>query len=150
MVGPWLNSLWKSGKTLSDIEFLSIKEFDGKIVSNEGHLSATGDLATLTASGSKDMYLAKAKVSFVHDGVGTSGATVELSINGVVKETTQFDGAVIAGSTPQPVNYDFINMGRKVATTQIIKLEVTAIGTGDEIEGTVLCFEEATGASPAI
>jgi len=150
MVGPWIHSLWKRAGRLSDIEYLAIKEFDGKISSNEGRLSVTGDLATLTAASGKDMYLAKAKVNCIYSGSGTSGTLIELSINGTVIESFIFDGSVLAGTTPQPTNYDFINMGRKVAATQVIKLEVISIGTGDEIEGTILCFEETTGDSPAI
>jgi len=48
--------------TLSDIMFISVKEFGSKLRTTEGTLSATGYLCTLTANTGKDMYLAKAKV----------------------------------------------------------------------------------------
>ena len=51
MVFPWI-PFGKGGKRLSDIEYLSIKEFDGKLTTAEGTVSATGDVASITA-GSK-------------------------------------------------------------------------------------------------
>ncbi len=141
---------------LSDIEFLAIKEFGGKIVSNEGTVTTTGDLATLTANSGKDMYLAKAKVSVMPNtlATGISPYLVELKINGTTVES--FNGVMEADTgvdyaeqgNPQ---YEFINIGRKVAATQIIKLEViTNTGNDQTFEGSILCFEEATGDSPQI
>ncbi len=68
MVGPWIHALWKRGRRLSDIEYLSIKEFDGKTRQVDGTATATGTLATITAGASpnKDMYLSGAKISIGH------------------------------------------------------------------------------------
>ena len=152
MVGPWLFSLWKRGRRLSDIEYLSIKEFDGKLVKNDGVLSATGDLATLTASAGKDMYLAKAKVNVEGGGSGGS-CTITLNINGTVVETYEVKFAAISSAQAlvnKSSHYEYINIGQKVAATQIIKLEVTQESSIDNIHGSIVCFEEATGDSPAI
>ena len=139
----------RKGK-LSDIEFLAIKEFDSKLRTNEGGLDgATGDVATLTANTGKDMYLAKAKISSGYDGTGTLGLVAELSLNGTVVETVYSNGAVgNIGIMDQ--NYEFVNIGQKVAAGEIIKIAVTGIGTGIHVEGTVVCFEEDTGADPRI
>ncbi len=153
MVGPWLNSLWERKKSLSDIEYLSIKDFGGKLVKNVANRATTGDLGTLTASGGKDMYLAKAHVSGWQSGNGfKKDATIVLKINGVIVETAYFSasgtttGAGAGGTHSQ--NYEF-TVGYKVVATQIIKLEVTVLD-GYQLSGTVECFEENTGVSPAI
>ena len=137
------------GGVSGDLAFLSKKEFDGNIVTNQvGRNGTTGDVASITAASGKDLYAAKAKVNMVYDGAGTSGTVIELKLNAVVKETFQFDGTVLSGTTPQPTNYEFVNIGQKVAATQTIKLEVILVGTGDHIESTIVCFIVDTGTDP--
>jgi len=155
MIGPWIHALWERGRKLSDIEYLSIKEFDGKLVKNEGFLSATGTLATLTASGGKDMYIARAKIVGYQIG-GETGfgvkVKVELQINGTAVETGIIAqiGNTATGVGMQTMDYEFKNIGHKVAATQVIKLEVTTLSANHDVEGFIECFEETTGASPAI
>jgi len=144
---PWLVFLKESGKRLSDIEFLSIKEFDGKIVSNEGSRTTTGDLATLTASSGKDMYLAKAKIVANVTDASNTDLDIELKVNGVIKETCKID-LINSGTTS--FEYEFAITGLKVAATQIIKLEVITITAISEVSGVLECFEETTGESPAV
>jgi len=93
MVFPWISFLQERKKRLSDIEYLAIKEFGGKLVKNEGFLSATGTLATLTAASGKDMYIARAKVVFYKNTAGSTVSIadkVELQINGTAVETATF------------------------------------------------------------
>ena len=40
---------------MSDIQFLAVKEFDGKLVHAEVNQASTGDGATLTAASGKDL-----------------------------------------------------------------------------------------------
>ena len=139
---------------LSDIEFLAKKEFDGKLVTNEGTLSVTGDLATLTANTGKDMYIARAKVTFYSNAGSTSASFADqavLRINGVIVETARF-GFVRSGGGDGVLSYDyeFKNIGQKVTATQIIKLEVITLDTETDIEGFIECFEETTGETPVI
>jgi len=147
----WKTLIQKKGK-LSDIEFLSIKEFGGKLVKNEGNVTAAGDIATLTASGGKDMYLARAKVVFYLEdaSAGTADADeVVMKVNGVIVETVK---SSMNGSSDTGIvswDYEFKNIGHKVAATQIIKLEAITLDTDVAIEGFIECFEETTGATPA-
>lgn len=127
--------------TLSDILVLSVKEKLGKLVKNTGNVTATGDIATLTASSGKDMYLGTAKVSMSETSSG-GFAVVVLKINGVVVETGRL-GVVNAESR----HYQFTSKGFKVAATQIIKIEATTASTAS-IDGTLICFEEDTGVNP--
>jgi len=164
MVFPWVSYLEVQKAQvidMGDIEYLSIKEFDGKVRSDEGFLSAIGDLATLTATVGKDMYLARAQVTFF---VNTSAeyavtaSKVELKINSVIIETSAFtsrrnetpaSGGAGSGVTGTLV-YEFKNIGRKVLAGEIIKLEVTVLDTECDVEGFIECFGEDTGTTPQI
>lgn len=134
---------------LSDIEFLAIKEFGGKLRQNDNVRATTGDGATLTANTGKDMYLAYAQATcYATTPTSAAFATVTLNINGVVYETWNWQsgpntaGAKIEGSFKFSVGY-------KVATTQIIKLEVTS-DTNATVSTAIQCFEEDTSGSPQI
>ena len=149
---PWLVFLKESGKRLSDIEYLSIKEFDSKLTTKENSLSATGDLVTTTASSGKDMYIAKAKIIFRGENSSVAGiSSVELKVNGVIKETASTFLFISAGeATDTNMVYEFVTTGLKVAATQIIKLEVITIEANTTIDGVLTTFEETTGESPAV
>ncbi len=140
---------------MGDIEYLAIKEFDGKLRSDEGFLSATGDLATLTANTGKDMYLARAKVTYFSNDVNAANdiaAEIVLKINGTIIETVKNTWTV--GTTSDggelTFDYEFKNTSHKVLAGQIIKLEVISIGAETDVEGFIECFEEDTGDSPQI
>jgi len=155
MVFPWVSFLKERKKRLSDIEYLAIKEFDGKLRENENNVAsgATGDLVTLTANSGKDLYLARAKCTIIPN-AGNDSFTGEivLKVNGVIFETTKWrrKGSTGAGDTGQMAHvYEFVNVGQKVAATQIIKLEVIS-NTLSLCEGFLSCFEETTGESPAV
>ena len=154
LVGPWIHYLEELGVVakLSDIEYLSIKEFDNKLLSDEGSLTTTGTLATLTADTGKDMYIARAKITFFADSQDDAlGDTVELQLNGVVIETSPATLQVALGSTGLATHtYSFENIGHKVTTGQVIRLQVTILDAQTTVEGFIECFEEVTGTSPAI
>ena len=139
---------------MSDIEYLCIKEFDAKLRKTEGFLSAAGDLATLTASSGKDMYIARANCTFFANSTNTSALADEvvLKINGTIVETAK--SSMLADTANRDGvmvhNYEFKNIGHKVAATQIIKLEVITIDSQVDVEGFIECFEEATGDSPQV
>ena len=136
---------------MSDLLFLSVKEHAGKLRTDEGFLSATGDLATLTATTGKDMYIGRAKVTFfanTNNALSTADEVV-LKLNGSIIETSKqsvrWNAANAGGGT---FEYEFKNMGHKVLAGQIIKLEVITIGAAIDVEGFIECFEETTGESP--
>jgi len=149
---PWLVFLKETGKRLSDIEYLAIKEFDGKLVEDEGFVTSAGDLATLTASAGKDLYLSSAKVVFFIDTVNNFSVADEvvLKINGTIKETAKASLALGNIEGTSTFEYEFKNIGQKVAATQIIKLEVITLDGDVSVEGYIQGFEENTGESPAV
>lgn len=135
-----------------DIAFLMKKEFDGKIVKDEGFLSVAGDLATLTASSGKDMFLARAKCVIFANALQNStpiAATVELKVNGIVIETFKLSWENTSpGIGVLNQVYEFANIGHKVLATQIIKLEFSNVSSFTDAEGTIECVEEDTGVDP--
>lgn len=158
MVGPWIGffpALFGKKRKLSDIEYLAIKEFGGKVVENESTRTTAGTVATLTASAGKDMYLAKAKISVRQTVVNqvAKACIVELRVNGIVKETfsnTFHDGSATGTPGVLSIPYEFVIQGLKVAATQLIVLEVPTLDTNQEINGTLECWQENTGATPQV
>jgi hypothetical protein len=45
-------------------------------------------------------------------------------------------------------DYEFKNIGHKVAAGQIIKLEIISLGTDVNVEGFIECFGKDTGVNP--
>lgn len=144
----------EDGIDMGDIQYLAIKEFDGKLVKNNGTLTIAGTLATLTAAGGKDMYLGRAKVNYKGSTVlGSEGAIIDLTINGTVVETAEFISITAGPASASGMvsdSYEFKNIGHKVTTTQIIKLEVRSVTGTVSLEGFVECFQEDTGTTPEI
>jgi len=155
---PWLVFLKRSGKRLSDIEYLAIKEFDGKLTTGEGTLSAAGDLVKITAAGGKDMYLGKAKVSArIEAATNVVTAIIELQAGADGSETTkatwscELISATASGHGGSSVaSYEFVVSGIKVTTGQVIQLVATTVDGSIEVNGELVVFEEDTGASPAV
>lgn len=141
-----LFSIPRGASKLSDIEFLAIKEFDGKLVTNENTRTTIGTLCTLTAQAGKDMYIARAGFTGT-GGSSSSKVKIELQADGVVLETALL--TVDANSGENPLDFKFSNIGYKVATSQIIKLEIVSI-TSTTVEGFVECWEEYTNATPQV
>lgn len=159
MVFPFITFTGVKGgkRKLSDIEFMSIKEFGGKLRYVQGQVTTTTTLCTITANTGKDMYLAKAHVTLAMSSTGATASNVQakLYLNGTLVEQTRasfttynsrYDGA---GGGNSALEYDFKNVGRKVSAGQIIKIEATC-PTNTVVSGTLVCFEETTGSSPKI
>jgi len=139
-----------------DIAFLLKHEFLGNLKKNEGALSgATGDLATLTASASKDLYLSKAKCIFTINDVSSAFATsdeVVLKVNGTIIETAKISYGIGASSDAgiMAIVYEFKNIGYKVDATEIIKLEGVTVDSQTDIEGFIQCIEVDDGIDPTV
>lgn len=140
---------------MSDIEFLTIKEFDGKLKSDEGFGNAVGELAAITAGGGKDLYLATAKCSVrLASNVNIAViCRIELRVNGTPIETAHFtmEGVSGLGHVVLTQSYEFVNIGHKVVSGNTISVHIAEVTSNlMQFEGEVSGFEENTGASPAI
>jgi len=148
------NKAYVDSKSSSDVSFLMKKEFAGDLVSNEGFISATGDLCTLTAAAGKDLYIARAKLVWSINSTDLQEAPAqqaELKINGVIVETCtvtiQMTGS---GGGLSTASYEFKNMGLKVAPTEIIKIEIIAIHAAVDVEGFISAVQVDTGVDPTL
>lgn len=143
-----------------DLLFLAVKTFKGKTRDTKGtKVGATGDLATLTATTGKDMYKAKASIVVTKLTLGGTieHAIVELKANGtsieiadiyINDEIFQPNSSVDhAAATMAACPFEFKWVG-KVASTQIMKIEVTTCSTNITVNGTLEVFEETTGIDP--
>ncbi len=146
-------------KTLGDIEFMSVKEFQLKTRRDEGTATAVGDLTTLTANVGKDMYLASAKVNVRWSSTNNSPIqfVIDLLANGVIIgsfNSAHLSSIQAGGVRASDLNsqYEFkANIGQKVLAGEIINLNISVIGSAAlVIEGQLLCYEEDTGTSPQI
>jgi len=150
-----VKSIIQRKKKLSDIEFLSIKEFNGDLKTDEDTRSSVGTGAFVTAGTGKDLYLAKAKCTITTRSDNFSGdAVVQLQANGVLKATHSEAVAASQASVPSDAGtgiYEFVISGIKVTTGQTIRLEVTTVSNAKvEINTEIICFETVTGESPAV
>ena len=140
-----------AGGSLSGIAFLMHQEFLGNLISSEGNVTAAGDIATITAAVGKDLYIASAKVVFVAD-VANAGLAnlneVALKINGTIIETTKHSWVGSASGGVGVWEYEFKNIGHKVATGEIIKIEAITLDADISIEGFIECVIVDTGVDP--
>lgn len=142
-------------KKLSDIEYLSIKEFDGKRVDVDTETTVSNtltetDIATQTATTGKDMYLARAKLSLIATAGTGSNFPMEyrLYANGVEIEKIE-DQVLLTGADSGAT---FTTQGVKVAAGQIIKMTLKhQISTRTvRVNAKLELWEETTGESPAV
>lgn len=139
-------------KTLGDIEFMSIKEFQLKRVSDEAAQTATGTGAELTASGGKDLYLSAANVTVFRDTSDFYSVTAELQADGVPIETKVVTGLFNGGTSAlgilsQTVHFDA--KGVKVLAGQVLRIQITT-SLNSTTESFIEGFEEDSGTSPQI
>lgn len=126
--------------------------FDGRLKSNEGFRTTTGDLVSLTAATGKDLYLTRAVADFFNDESNSSdfGSKCELKANAVIKETDAYSAGQASsgfgGSTS--IAYEFKNLFHKVTAAQILKLQVTVIASKTAIEGFIQAIEVPAGENP--
>ncbi len=151
------------GGDMGDILDLAIKDFQGKRVDVDTDTTITADatettIATQTASGGSDMWLAEAKV-YWHV-VSTQGSVVmdmshKLYVNNVLKETVDYNRMLQTGSAEGgQLITKFLEKGLRVTTGQEIKITATN-GTGGAADttnhnGILILWEEDSGLTPQI
>jgi len=118
MVGPWLHSLWKRGRRLSDIEFMAVKAFDGKLIVVEGESTSTGELLSYVPANGKKFYFAGGHVQHIGGAPTLSHAwDAELKNDSTIVDRAGAHGTITNG------------IGAQTALPQIFQLK------GDLLEG---------------
>lgn len=146
-------------RKVSDIEFLSIKEFDGKRVDVDNPLlnlnnnSVETDLVTQTAAGGKDMYLGGASIGGSVENI-SGGTLVEVTYR-LYANAVEIDKFVKNDPiSKEGWTYKFLTKSVKVTTGQIIKITAKngASGINKETnhQGKLILWEENTDETPQI
>jgi len=149
----WTTGIFPGGKRrVSDIEYLATIESgngpgNATLESSQVQVTTTGIGATLTATGGKDLYIARAKVSSESPIQVPSGfLVIELQQNGTPIETFTMSTEI-----DQSGQYEFKNIGHKVDATQTWRLNViTNTSNGHDIETMIECIEIDDGVSPRL
>jgi len=145
---------------LGNIIDLAIKAFEGKLrrqgLTNptcaDGERTTTGLLTSITALAGKNLFLAKAKVTFYADSADPAlGDKVELRFNGTKVETSAATLQVAFGSNGFATwTYKFENLNHFVGPTDVISLEVTVLDPQTTVTGSLEGWDEDTADSPQI
>jgi len=164
MVGPWIHALWERKRRVSDVEYLSVKEFNSKLFTEtSSEFTTTGVKITRTPASGKTFYLAKAKVVLVGGGISTYTGEIlihcQVKMNSVVIDNFSICGFQEEGAGEGPgwgmsgVMAETTVIGKSLDGDAAKKVEVEVIAiTGTNVSGhvTLIGFEEDTADSPAL
>lgn len=166
----------KGGRSrLSDFEFLSIKEFGGKLIHEiSAEFSTNADQISYTVPNGKTFYHLKSKLYPVTDTIATGSggasssypktlnrrADVELTFDGTIKdvlthdmETTHGSNAsnanVAEGNSGQAGQYE-TNLVESMAGNGTKQIKLTSTNTSGTYRVTLMGIIETTGTSPKI
>ncbi len=136
-----------AAEDMSDIQYLAIKEFEGKVRTDENTINnVTGVTATLTANVGKDMYLAKASITLSSNSANSDNdVTGALRVNGV--DIEPFKLTIVPEN--QSKTFKFSTVGLMVPAGQVIDINIALIEFV-QINAFLECWEEDTGESPQI
>jgi len=156
-VFPWIPFLSGGRKRLSDIEYLSIKEFGGKRVDAVDEITTASssdvDLVSVTTNSGKDTYLASATVemSMLAGSVNNQKQILTLLNNGSVVETQIVFIDSVDGTNNTLMKVEFKKIGEKILESDVVKIVVNQGAAKSCIfNSRLIMFEETTGESPAI
>lgn len=153
---PWITFLKERRKRLSDVEFMSIKQFEGKILKGEGSLGATGTLTSVTPASGKTFYLAEAKAEFdsVTIATATQRARVELQNNAIIVDelysSVRVSGSNFGAGTPNQSKSiikgdSLVGDGIKVYRLQVVVFTNYAL-----VHGTIIGYIENDADDPRV
>jgi len=154
-----LNRLREDDSEMSDIMFMSVKQFDGKILKADGNVTATGEIAAVTPASGKTFYFANAKMNSLMVVAGDSPhAEVEVRNDGTQVETlSQNTGrgqvpSIIWGQSQAGSTYSKIAMGDSLDGDGIKKYSVhcVTIKTTTDIDAELSGFIEDDADSPRL
>jgi hypothetical protein len=157
----------KSGKKrkVSDIEFLAIKEFEGKLVNlnSTSNETTTGVKLTRTPASGKTFYLAYVQVTpIANPQSGTSTdfeCVVAIKFNGTIVDTISYTASfeIAAGEGPgygvsgASLKSNQVGISMDGDAIKKVEVEITTLqGTGLECRLSLLGWEENTADSPQI
>jgi len=153
----------KGGRTrLSDFEFLSIKEYGGKLIHElSAEFSTSADQVTYTVPSGKTFYHLKSKLYPVSGVIGggtssTKEVDVELTFDGTVKDVLTFysknhqqSGGTGGGSAASAIQSE-TNIVESMAGDGVKQIKLTSTNTTGNYRVSLMGIIETTGTSPKI
>jgi len=125
---------------ISDLEFLSTKEFEGALFTDEGTTTSGGNFVSLRAGGA-GLFLAGASISATSDGSGTQLIVVQLQVDGVPYETYRSQVPASANNT-RDSTYHFEIKGIFIQSGKRVTLNVLTIGGNVTAKGSLIGWGE--------
>ena len=159
----WLSEI-RGKRKLSDIEYLSIKEFDSKLFTEiSATFTTTGVKITRTIASGKSFYIAKASIiPIVNTVASTSGlsvvnrrCTVDVKYDGTVIDTLGYDFEYDGANSNRAAMGNAFNLesqiiGKKLDGDAVKKVELDATSVSGTYKVRLIGFEETTADTPAV
>ena len=153
----------KGGRTrLSDFEFLSIKEYGGKLIHElSAEFTGNADQVTYTVPSGKTFYKLKSKLypvtSVITGGVSTTrSADVELTFDGTVKDILTYyqldwtSTSSVGGASASNTGQFETNIVESMAGDGVKQIKLTSTSTSGTYRVSLMGIIETTGTSPKI
>ena len=140
---------------MGDIIDMAIKANDGKATYDVGELTdrdTTGTIVSLTASSTKDLYLAGATVSLILYGTGVQLVDYQIHLmrNTTTLEIWAYKAYIQSGDFDYSRTHIFKTVGAKVTTSETFSLNLAEVGTTCDVYGSIYGWQEDTGVGPEI
>ena len=144
---------------LGDIIDMSIKADQGKSTYSVGELTnqnSTGSITNITASSTKDLYLAGAQIS-----LGTIRSALSSTFSGhkfqvhLMRDTAtleiwKWSSLQLSGAAHITATHKFKTVGVKMATNEVVSLNLAEVGASCDVYGSIYGWTEDEGVSPQI
>ena len=162
MVFPWIAFLKESKKRLSDLEFLAIKEYDGKLIHLiSSEFTGNGDQITYTPASGKTFYHLRSRLYPVTDTINVSANTtnnrrcdVEITLDGTVIDVLTHDYEQYSvGDTGQGAGVTWehnSNIVESMDGNASKQVKLTSTNTSGTYRVSMLGIIEDTGSSPQV
>lgn len=156
---PGINQLFKafiqSFGDMGDIIDMAIKANDGKATYEVGEVvnsASTGTIASITASSTKDLYLAGASASILNTPTTANRVIyrVELLKNTTTIDVWSFDAEDNTVTINKSRHHPFNIKGAKVTTSETFRVVMAAAGGSYDAYAMIYGWQEDTGVSPQI
>lgn len=176
MVFPWVAFLKERGGNVGDLEFLAVKEFDGKLIHTvSSEFTGNADQITYTPASGKTFYVLRCKLYPVTNTIATTAPTtstgdtttnrrcdVEITLDGTVIDVLTHDMESIngvwtgsgstrnaEGSAGQAGQYES-NIVESMDGDAVKAVKLTSTNTSGTYRVSLLGLLEDTGTSPKL
>ena len=151
MIGPWIHALFERGRRVSDIEFMSVKQFEGKLKKAEGSATGTGTIVSITPATGKTFYLAGAHVQQVATGaVAAYSWHAELKNDTTVVDNVGAQGSATTTLTALPQIFQLKGDSLVGNSSKTYSINIQANSDSLQLEAMIYGYEEDDADDPRL